>query len=227
MYFWAAAVLFCLAIQFAHYPFGDTEMAWHVGWTAQDITSVILTAGWLWFVPRRYVFLKTALIVFLFWNILTTWMNLHDWYGYNQWAFGGLLAVIFFTWMAKQFFPIIPKPDPYTADRYMIGIRRPSGRFGILNFLRPDNCVFTGGRVVTGGGNIWAIRDGKFVREPITEKDLHRYVMLDTGRPVNDLTNAELDETTGQEYHPLFNNCSRLDVGVSLNWLAFRRLLKK
>lgn len=142
-------------------------------------------------------------------------------------AYLAIEAVFFSGWIIKQFIsPQYPnKSDPYTEDRYMIGLVEIRTLRHLLNATSLKNILIYGGRIVTGGGKIWFIYNDKFQRGDINKPSimLSKFKMIDTGIKVNDAINKRLDSMIGQEFNWLFNNCSNLDVEADPGWLIIKR----
>lgn len=221
-----AAIFAMVGAQFAH-RFFEGDAAWLIGWSVQDGMIVALAAMATTWAPGWR--LKSALLFFTAWRAWIFVVGVADSLGWPSDALWPIEAAILAVWIVKQATLLpLPASDPYTPDRYMIAVARPENGWGLLNIVRPGTCVLYGGRAIIGGGRAWRVKRRVFVETPYRGGGREsEYVFLDTGIPVSAETNARLSRLTGRSFIPIVRDCSRLDPGVSVAALVWRKWKEK
>lgn len=224
-HFWTVLISLAIVLQFAHLPF-ENEWSWEIGWSVQDLTTVILSFGWYHFIGLDRPKLKAAVFLLGCWNLITFVANLTFWAGGPNVDHFVLLTLLLVSWIAKQVWSYdLPKEsDPYNPDNYMIGAFPITSLKGFFSAMRPDSCSLHSGQMVSGGGNLWCIRKKRFTKLQIKNIDhLKDVIFIDTGIPVSEKIDSNLDLLIGKKAAPWVRDCFSLNIGVDVADVLDRR----
>ncbi len=202
-----------VALQFAHYPFQETNLVWDVFYLSQGCSMIALLFALYGKIRFEHISDKSCCLVAWLWISVSLILNgfcSPDWVIH---CFDLLCSLSFVRQLTIK--PFKRESDKYDAEHAFYLVSPPKDNCGVFLTLY---WMALGNRMLVEKGNLYYIKRWRFVKRKFHEQHLMGRTLIDTGRKAD----GRCAKLEGRRAIPLIYDCARFEAYGKITKLTRR-----